>query len=263
MEIVGAPDLRSPDEARAYLRQAAPDPALPRRQQGEHGRRQLPLRREHLAPAGGATELGPKVEVKNMNCFRAVERRLKVRGRAPDARALDAGNRIAQETRGWVDGRGRHALQRSKEQAHDYRYFPEPDLAALRHRPEVARRLRAGIARAAGDPPRPFRRAVRAAPVRGEPAHRPRARADYYEDAARAHGTPKVVANWVLNEVLRELAGDDDGAVAACPVPPEPPGRPPPADRRRHHQRPHRQGRVREECTAPVSPRTPSCAARA
>src|SRR5207245_7653227 len=78
----------------------------------------------------GQLKLGTKVEVKNLNSFRAVQRALEYEI-ARQTTALDRGETIQQETRGWVDERGVTVTQRSKEEAHDYRYFPEPDLPPL------------------------------------------------------------------------------------------------------------------------------------
>ena len=97
----------------------------------------------------GDTELGTKVEVKNMNSFRAVHRAIAFeidRQRA----VLEQGGTLVQETRGWVETRGATVSQRSKEMAHDYRYFPEPDLPPAAARPRrSSTRIRAAIARAA------------------------------------------------------------------------------------------------------------------
>src|SRR3954468_17248753 len=127
MEIVGKPDLRSPAEARAYLLKL-------------HAILQtLGISSGHLEEGAfrcdanislrpvGATEYGTKAEVKNMNSFRAVFRALEYEIERQTA-VLEEGGRVVQETRGWVDDRGITVSQRSKEFAHDYRYFPEPDL---------------------------------------------------------------------------------------------------------------------------------------
>ena len=79
----------------------------------------------------GSTAFGTKVEVKNLNSFRSLERALEFEV-ARHAEALDRGETLSQETRGWDEERGRTIIQRSKEEANDYRYFPEPDLPPLR-----------------------------------------------------------------------------------------------------------------------------------
>ncbi len=130
MEIVSKPDLRSPAEARAYLQKLR---AILRTLGVSTGNMEEGSFRcdanISLRPLG-ASELGTKAEVKNMNSFRSVARALEYEiGR--QAGLLDGGERVVQETRGWVEDRGVTVSQRSKEQAHDYRYFPEPDLPPL------------------------------------------------------------------------------------------------------------------------------------
>src|SRR5207302_5477103 len=92
----------------------------------------------------GQTELGTKVEVKNLNSFRAVFRSLEFEIER-QARLLDKGERIIQETRGWVEERAATVTQRTKEEAHDYRYFPEPDLPPLFVSREWVAELRARL----------------------------------------------------------------------------------------------------------------------
>ena len=130
MEIVSEPDMRSPDEARSYLTQL-----------------QSILRYIGVSSANmeegnfrcdanisirplGSVELGAKVEIKNMNSFRAVHRALQYEAER-QVRAVKEGEAIVQETRGWDEGSGFTFTQRTKEYAHDYRYFPEPDLPPL------------------------------------------------------------------------------------------------------------------------------------
>ena len=130
MEIVSEPDMRSPEEARQYLmklRTILWYLGVSRANMEEGSFRcdaNISIR-----PAGSA-ELLAKVEVKNMNSFRAVFRALEYEA-ARQRQVLAEGGRIVQETRGWLEAEGKTLSQRSKEFAHDYRYFPEPDLPPL------------------------------------------------------------------------------------------------------------------------------------
>jgi aspartyl-tRNA(Asn)/glutamyl-tRNA(Gln) amidotransferase subunit B len=130
MEIVGEPDLRSPEEARDYLiklRSILRYLGVSTANMEEGSFRcdaNISIRPK------GSTEYLAKVEVKNMNSFKAVYRALEYEARR-QRKAVAQGKRIAQETRGWVEDKGRTVSQRSKEYAHDYRYFPEPDLPPL------------------------------------------------------------------------------------------------------------------------------------
>jgi aspartyl-tRNA(Asn)/glutamyl-tRNA(Gln) amidotransferase subunit B len=219
MEIVSRPDLRSPEEAATYLRALRAILVYLGVCDGNMEEGSLRCDANISLRRRGTSELGVKVEIKNMNSFRNVQHALEHEV-ARQARALDAGERLVQETRLWDPDAGRTVSMRSKEFAHDYRYFPEPDLPPLQIDPRWVEAIRAGL------PELPAARRARFAEAYGLSAYdadlltQGRGLADYFEEAARAHGTPKVVANWVLNELLRELPGDDDRAVAACPVPP-------------------------------------------
>src|SRR5215216_6244441 len=129
MEIVGEPHLRSPEEARDYLTSLRQilryiGVSTGNMEEGAFRCDANVSVREIDGP------LGAKVEVKNMNSFRAVERALRFEQNR-HLEILRSGGRVEQETRGWVDDRGVTVGQRTKEQAHDYRYFPEPDLPPL------------------------------------------------------------------------------------------------------------------------------------
>ena len=130
MEVVSAPDMRSPEEARAYLTtlHSIVQYLGVSAANMEEGNFRCDAN-VSIRPRGSA-EYGTRTEVKNMNSFRSVYLALNYEvGR--QARVLDDGGTVTQETRGWVDDRSVTVSQRSKEYAHDYRYFPEPDLPPL------------------------------------------------------------------------------------------------------------------------------------
>ena len=130
MEVVGEPDIRSPEEARQYLIKLRNilrylDVSTANMEEGSFRcDANISIRPE------GSTELLAKVEVKNMNSFRAVFRAMEYEVKR-QTRAAEKDEKIVQETRGWVEEKGITVSQRSKEYAHDYRYFPEPDLPPL------------------------------------------------------------------------------------------------------------------------------------
>ena len=144
MEIVSEPDMRSPEEARQYLvklRQILRYIGVSTANMEEGSFRcdaNISLR-----PVG-ETELGAKVEVKNMNSFRAVFRALSYEVER-QRELLQSGRRLPQETRGWVEEQGKTVPQRTKEYAHDYRYFPEPDLPPLRLDRDYVEAIRARL----------------------------------------------------------------------------------------------------------------------
>ena len=202
MEIVGDPDLRSAEQAREYLirvRQilmyiGVNDGNL---EQGSFRcDANVSLRRR------GDPELGAKVEVKNMNSFRAVKLAIDFEI-ARQAALLDAGEPIAQETRGWVEARGATVTQRSKEQAHDYRYFPEPDLPPLELSAEFVARVRAGL------PELPAALALRLETQYGLSEYDAaqltveRDDAAAFEELVGLDVGAKPAANWMMGEVAR------------------------------------------------------------
>ncbi|MGD9712011.1 MAG: Asp-tRNA(Asn)/Glu-tRNA(Gln) amidotransferase GatCAB subunit B, partial [Thermomicrobiales bacterium] len=159
--------------------------------------------------------VGSKVEIKNMNSFRTVERALRFEEER-QRRVLADGGSIEQETRGWVETRGVTVSQRTKEQAHDYRYFPEPDLPPLALTGDVVE----SIATRLPELPGARRARVQAEYGIGESdaalLTSERSTADYFETVARGSseaGRPRVAANWILNDLFglqreRGLAAD-------------------------------------------------------
>jgi aspartyl-tRNA(Asn)/glutamyl-tRNA(Gln) amidotransferase subunit B len=167
----------------------------------------------------GQTEYGTKVEIKNMNSFRNVRDALEHEIKR-QTRALETGERIVQETRLWDPDRMVTVSMRSKEFAHDYRYFPEPDLPPLDVQPAWVEEIRARLPELPEARRARFQADYALSAYEADLLTQGRGLADYFETAARAGGKPKSVANWVLNELLRELPGDDDRAIEACPIPP-------------------------------------------
>ncbi|HLZ70428.1 MAG TPA: Asp-tRNA(Asn)/Glu-tRNA(Gln) amidotransferase subunit GatB [Dehalococcoidia bacterium] len=209
MEIVGEPDLRSSEEARQYLiklQQILRYIGVSKANMEEGNFRcdaNISLRRF------GDPQLGAKVEIKNMNSFRSVARALEYEIKR-QSQMLDRGERIAQETRGWVDDQARTVSQRSKEFAHDYRYFPEPDLPPLNITAAEVATIRAKL------PELPDARRARFEQQYGLHAYdaelltETRARADYYEAAVQAAGAngaahARAIANWLNGDFARLL----------------------------------------------------------
>jgi aspartyl-tRNA(Asn)/glutamyl-tRNA(Gln) amidotransferase subunit B len=200
VEIVGAPELASPDEAFLYLERLkstlrATGVSDAEMEDGD-------LRCDvNVSVHRDGEPWGARVEVKNLNSFRGVRRALQ-HEIARQAAARRAGTAAVPETRLWDDARGETRTLRGKEEAHDYRYFPEPDLPALALDDALVVAARAGM------PELPHARRDRFAAALGLPeadAHRltvEPAVADYFEQVARAAGDPRAAANWVLTELL-------------------------------------------------------------
>jgi len=153
----------------------------------------------------GRDELGTKTEIKNMNTFRGVFAALE-HEIARQTEVLESGAEVVQETRRWDPDAGATFPMRTKEEAHDYRYFPEPDLMPVVLAPDQVDAWRATL------PEAPDARRRRLASQYGLPAYDAgvlageRALADYFEAAAQASDNPKAVSNWVMTEVLRTVA---------------------------------------------------------
>jgi aspartyl-tRNA(Asn)/glutamyl-tRNA(Gln) amidotransferase subunit B len=150
----------------------------------------------------GQEALGTKVEVKNLNSFRAVFRALEYEIER-QAQMLDHGERIQQETRGWVEERGVTVTQRTKEEAHDYRYFPEPDLPPLFVAREWVAELRAKL------PELPDARRARYMHSYGLSAYDAEllsvdtSTAEFFEASITAGADAKKAANWIQNDLAR------------------------------------------------------------
>ena len=220
MEIVSKPDMRSSEEAAAYLRSLRAILIYLRVCDGNMEEGSLRCDANISLRPKGSKDFGTKVEIKNMNSFRNVQHALDYEVKR-QARALDGGERIVQETRLWDPDRSQTVSMRSKEYAHDYRYFPEPDLPPLQVEPRWIEELRASL------PELPAARRARFSTQYGLSSYdadlltQGRGLADYFETASRGYGQPKTVANWVLNELLREIPADDDKAIADSPIPPD------------------------------------------
>jgi aspartyl-tRNA(Asn)/glutamyl-tRNA(Gln) amidotransferase subunit B len=201
---VTEPDLRSPAQARAYgetlrelLRAIGASNA-----DMEAGSMRIEGN-VSVRPAGSMT-FGTKVEVKNLNSFRSLERAMAYEVERHVA-ALEAGEPLRQETRGWDEEAGRTIVQRSKEEANDYRYFPEPDLPPLRPSDAWVAELRDRL------PELPAQRRTRYADELGLSPYDAGvltsdvALADYFDAVVAAGVTPKAAANWITGELSRLL----------------------------------------------------------
>jgi aspartyl-tRNA(Asn)/glutamyl-tRNA(Gln) amidotransferase subunit B len=218
IEIVSAPDLRSPEEAHQYL--TALRAVLLFAEVSDCNMEEGSLRCDanvSVRPRGQQA-LGTRAEIKNLNSFRNVARAVE-HEIARQVAVVESGGTVVQETRLWNADRGETLPMRSKEEAHDYRYFPEPDLPPLLVDAAWVEQVRAGL------PELPAARRERFAAEYGIPAYdagvltQERALADYFEAAAAASGDPKSASNWVMTEVLRKLK-DDARPLADCPVSP-------------------------------------------
>jgi len=152
----------------------------------------------------GDEKFGTKVELKNLNSVRFMQRAIEFEV-ARHIQVLEAGGRIAQETRLWDERAMETRVMRSKEEAHDYRYFPEPDLQPLIVSEQFVEELRQAMPELPEQRRKRFSEQYGLSYADASQLVSDRSLADYYEEAAKASGNPRATANWIRSELLREL----------------------------------------------------------
>ena len=207
IEIVTEPDFRSAEEVIAYLEKLRS--TLQYLGVSDCKMQEGSLRCDvnlSVRPAG-SQELGTRTEMKNLNSFKAIARSIAYEARR-QIEALEEGKRVVQETRRWDENKDATFAMRSKENAQDYRYFPEPDIPPLEITEEYLERIRAQIPEMAEE------KAARYQSQWGLPAYDAqmltgeKALADFFEETVALGAPPKQAANWIMGEVLRRLSVD-------------------------------------------------------
>ena len=216
LEIVSEPDLRSSEEAGEYLRSLRAIVMYLDVCDGNMEEGSLRCDANVSVRQLGESALGTKVEVKNLNSFRNVERAIEFE-RERQIECMERGETIVHETRLWDADRNVTAPMRSKEEAHDYRYFPEPDLAPLIIETAWVEKVRKTL------PELPRARMVRFEREYELPRYdakvltSTRALADYFEAVVKTGAAPKQASNWIKDELLGILEGE----ITSSPVPPD------------------------------------------
>jgi len=204
MEIVTEPDVRSPAQARAYGETLRDILRYIGASDGDMETGSMRIEGNISLRPMGTHPFGTKVEVKNLNSFRSLERAMEFEV-ARHAEALERGERLVQETRGWHEGEGRTVSQRSKEEANDYRYFPEPDLPPLRPSEEWVAQIRAGLPELPAARRSRYVEGLGLSPYDAGVLTADVALADYFDAVVAAGIAPKTAANWVTGEFSRLL----------------------------------------------------------
>ncbi len=219
MEIVSEPDIRTPEEAAEYLRQLRAILVYLGVCDGNMEEGSFRCDANVSVRPNGSKDLGTKVEVKNMNSFKNVQKSLDYEIRR-QIKAVQSGETLVQETRLWNADQEISLSMRSKEYAHDYRYFPEPDLVPLVIEPAWIEEIRRSL------PELPEAKRQRFVRDYGIPEYdagvltMSKELAGYYEAAVKVHNDPKVVSNWVMVELLGRL-NKDGKDITHSPIPPE------------------------------------------
>ncbi|GAV26262.1 aspartyl/glutamyl-tRNA amidotransferase subunit B [Carboxydothermus islandicus] len=218
IEIVSEPDIRTPEEARLYLEKLRAIIQYTGISDCRMEEGSLRCDANVSVRPKGQKEFGTKTEIKNMNSFKALQKALEYEI-ARQIEILEEGGRIIQETRMWDESRQVTLSMRSKEEAHDYRYFPEPDLPPVVIDREWLEEIRATLPELPDARKKRFVEQYGLTPYDAHVLTLTRELADYYEEAAKGYSNPKAVANWVINELLRLLnaAGKE---ITECPIKP-------------------------------------------
>ncbi|NLO89141.1 MAG: Asp-tRNA(Asn)/Glu-tRNA(Gln) amidotransferase subunit GatB [Clostridia bacterium] len=204
IEIVSEPDIRTPEEARVYLEQLKA--ILQYTEVSDCKMQEGSLRCDanvSVRPKG-SSKFGTKTELKNMNSFKALQKALEYEINR-QIEQLEKGIPIVQETRTWNEQKGITEAMRSKEEAHDYRYFPEPDMVSLAIDREWVEEIRKSL------PELPVERKNRLIRDYGLPEYdaevitSSKALADFYDECVDIYDNPKEISNWVMGELLRLL----------------------------------------------------------
>lgn len=219
LEIVSGPDMRTPAEAAEYARTMRQILRYLDVCDGNLEEGSLRCDCNVSVRKAGVEKLGTKVEIKNINSFRFVEKAIEFEiDRQIDA--LERGEKIVQETRLWDPDKSRTFSMRTKENAQDYRYFPDPDLLPVIVTSQMIEKYRSEL------PELPIARAQRFMSAHGLPEYdalvltAEKELADYFEATARVAGNSKAASNWVMTEVLREL-NQAEKHISQCPIQPE------------------------------------------
>ena len=218
IEIVSGPDIRSPKEARNYLRTLRN--ALVYLDVCEGNLQEGNFRCDvniSIRPIG-QKEFGTRTEMKNLNSFKAVEQALAYEIKRQQ-KLLEQGQEVIQETRLWNDVAGQTESMRVKEEAHDYRYFPDPDLLPLVVNDKRIDEIGGDLPELAGARSERFVSQYGIPQADAVVLTDERKIADYFEEAVKCGAPPKKAANWILSEILREIKEDERG-IDACPITP-------------------------------------------
>ena len=218
VEIVSGPDIRSPQEAGDYLRKLRSILQYLDISTGNMEEGNFRCDANVSVRPKGQKEFGTRAELKNMNSFRFVEKALEYEIKRQIA-LLEEGEEIVQETRLWDVNQGMTVSMRGKEEAHDYRYFPDPDLVPLRIEEKWIEEVRKGL------PELPSEKGERFVKQYGIPEYdaeiltSTKAMANYFEECVRLFPEPKTISNWMMGDLLRELK-KDEREIDQCPVTP-------------------------------------------
>ncbi len=218
MEIVSEPDIRSPKEAAEYMKKLRTILRYLGVCDGNMEQGSLRCDANVSIRPIGQKEYGTRAEVKNINSFKFVEKALEYEIKR-QIRVIEEGGKIIQETRLWDSNKGITESMRSKEEAHDYRYFPDPDLVPITVEQKWIDEIRASL------PELPDVKRGRFVSEFGLPEYdadlltSEKAVAEWFEETVRSGGQPKAVSNWMMGDLMR-LLNEENKTIEECPLKP-------------------------------------------
>ena len=218
MEIVTQPEINSPEEAFAFLTSLKQILIYGQVSDADMEKGQLRCDCNVSVRAQKEVELGAKIEIKNMNSISGVRRALAYEIER-QINSLERGEKLEQETRGWDDGAGETFLMRTKESAHDYRYFPDPDLVPVKSEVLLAD-ARVRVPELPKAKRTRFVEQYQVSPYDASVLANDLDLARYFEAAVKGAKKPKNVANWILNDLQNALSTAGK-TINDCPIPPE------------------------------------------
>jgi len=219
VEIVSGPDIRSPEEAGDYLRKLRGILQYLEICTGDMEKGTFRCDANVSIRPKSQKEFGTRTELKNMNSFRHVEKALEYEIKRQIA-VVEDGKDVVQETRLWDVDQGITISMRGKEEAHDYRYFPDPDLVPLRIDEKWIEEIRRTLPELPDEKKERFVRQYEIPEYDAEILTSTKAMATYYEECVRLFPEPKTVSNWMMGDLLRELKRDER-EIDQCPVTPQ------------------------------------------
>jgi aspartyl-tRNA(Asn)/glutamyl-tRNA(Gln) amidotransferase subunit B len=218
MEIVSEPDMRSPQEAVEYMKKLRAILRYLGVCDGNMEQGSLRCDANISIRPEGQKEYGTRTEVKNINSFRFVERALEYEIKR-QVKTVEEGGKVIQETRLWDPARGLTEPMRSKEEAHDYRYFPEPDLVPIVADPKWIEEIKLSLPELPDGKRDRFVSEFALSEGDADFLVSERALADWFEEAVKLGGQPKTVANWIKGDLMK-LVNEENKAIEQCPLKP-------------------------------------------
>ncbi len=218
MEIVSEPDIRTPKEAVEYMKKLRAILRYLGVCDGNMEQGSLRCDANISVRPLGQKEYGTRAEVKNINSFKFVEKALEYEIKR-QIKVVEEGGKVIQETRLWDSNKGITESMRGKEEAHDYRYFPEPDLVPITVEQKWIDEIKASL------PELPDIKRERFASEFGLPEYdadlltSEKSIADWFEAAVKAGGQPKAVSNWMMGDLMR-LLNEENKTIEKCPLKP-------------------------------------------